>query len=158
MRKRYFLLAAGLVLALGIAGCGSSGGTTTAATPTAAAPALIQTGSATVKGISQTVLTDARGLTLYYYMPDTPQTAACTGQCAVNWPPLLFNGTGMPTAAASAPGMLSVQKTANGNQVAYNGHFLYTFKGDSAPGQANGQGLANGQWQVATPDLGQSGY
>jgi len=38
---------------------------------------------------TQTVLKDAKGLTLYYFTPDTPTTVACTGGCASNWPPLL---------------------------------------------------------------------
>jgi predicted lipoprotein with Yx(FWY)xxD motif len=40
----------------------------------------------------------------------------------------------------------------NGNQVEYNGHPLYTFSGDTAPGQANGEGVA-GMWYVVTPNL-----
>lgn len=160
MVKRSFLLAISLLAALVIAGCGSSSSTTTASTPAAtatkAAPALIQTGQATVNGTSETVLVNAQGLTLYYFTPDTAKTTACTGACAQNWPPLVVaDDTDTPTAAASAPGKLSVQETANGYQVAYNGHFLYTFKADTAPGQANGQGKL-GQWFVATPNLAQS--
>jgi hypothetical protein len=41
---------------------------------------------------------------------------------------------------------------ANGSQVAYNGHPLYTYSGDSAPGQANGEGFGN-IWFVAPTTL-----
>ena len=41
---------------------------------------------------------------------------------------------------------------ANGNQVEYSGYLLYTYSGDSAPGQTKGQGLF-GKWYVATPDM-----
>jgi predicted lipoprotein with Yx(FWY)xxD motif len=98
------------------------------------------------------VLSNAQGLTLYYFDPDTATTSACTGACAQAWPPLLFSGSGQPTAAGSLPGQLTVVMTANGMQVAYNGHLLYTFKEDEKPGTAEGDGLL-GKWHVATPDL-----
>jgi hypothetical protein len=40
---------------------------------------------------------------------------------------------------------------ANGQQVLYNGHFLYTFV-DDTPGQVTGQGVQG--FSVATPSLG----
>jgi hypothetical protein len=45
-----------------------------------------------------------------------------------------------------------VVKTANGSQVSYNGHLLYTYSLDTAPHQDNGQGIA-GKWWVAAVDL-----
>jgi predicted lipoprotein with Yx(FWY)xxD motif len=113
---------------------------------------MIQTATVTVKGQSITVLTDAQGKTLYYFTPDMPGKSACTGGCAQAWPPLLFSGSGSPTSATSLPGTLSVLNDANGNQVEYSGYLLYTYSGDTAPGQANGQGLF-GKWFVAEPDL-----
>jgi predicted lipoprotein with Yx(FWY)xxD motif len=68
------------------------------------------------------------------------------------WPPLLFNGSGGPTSSTSLAGKLSVLTDTNGNQVEYNGHPLYAFSGDTAPGQTNGEGLY-GVWFVATPKL-----
>ncbi len=115
-----------------------------------ATPALINTGSVTINGQSETVLTNAAGYTLYYFKPDTATKAACTASCAGNWPPLLATGT--PTSAATLSGTLTAVNSTNGNQVQYNGHFLYTFVKDTAPGQANGQGLG-GVWFVATPSL-----
>jgi predicted lipoprotein with Yx(FWY)xxD motif len=114
--------------------------------------ALIKTATAMVSGKSETILTDAQGKTLYYFTPDTATTSACSGSCAQNWPPLLATGSGTPTSATTLPGKLSTQTTANGNQVEYNGHLLYTFAADSAPGQTNGEGVL-GKWFVATPDL-----
>jgi len=71
-------------------------------------------------------------------------------------PPLLFTGTGSPTSASSLPSTLSVATDANGNQVEYNGHPLYTYSKDTAPGPTNGEGFL-GKWFVATPTLqGQS--
>jgi predicted lipoprotein with Yx(FWY)xxD motif len=102
-----------------------------------------------------TILTDAKGLTLYYRTSDTA-TSVCSGGCAQAWPPLLFNGSGAPTSSASLPGKLSVVNDANGTQVAYQGHPLYTFASDTAPGQTSGEGVAN-VWFVATTDLQAAG-
>ncbi|GAC1566692.1 MAG: hypothetical protein NVS3B14_10370 [Ktedonobacteraceae bacterium] len=113
---------------------------------------MIQTATATVKGQSETILTDAQGKTLYYFTPDTATKSACTGSCAQIWPPLLFTGSGVPTGPSSLTGKLSVQTDTHGNQVEYNGHLLYTYSADTAPGQTNGEGLF-GKWFVATPTL-----
>jgi predicted lipoprotein with Yx(FWY)xxD motif len=163
--KRAFLVVIGLVLMMGVSACGSATSTgstpsapttapTTAPTPTSTTVSAftIQTAQATVNGKAMTILTDAKGLTLYYFTADTASKTACTGACAQTWPPLLFTGTGSPTASTKLPGELEVYKNANGNQVIYNDHPLYTYSGDSAPGQTNGEGFA-GKWFVATPDL-----
>ena len=147
-----------LLLAMAIAACGGSTSSGSSSTPTPAATtpssstALIKTTTATVSGKSEMILTDAQGKTLYYFKPDTATTSACTSSCADNWPPLLATGSSTPTSATPLPGKLTMQTTANGNQVEYNGHLLYTFAGDSGPGQTNGQGLL-GKWFVATSNL-----
>jgi len=91
-------------------------------------------------------------MTLYYRTTDAPPTTVCSGGCASAWPPLLVSGTSTPTSSTSLSGKLSVQADANGMQVEYNGHPLYTFSGDSAPGQTNGEGIG-GIWHVCTPNL-----
>lgn len=148
-----------LLVSMLVAACGNS---STATTPTAttapttaptAAPApVVKTASVTVKGKSETILTDAQGKTLYYFTKDTATTSNCTAACAQAWPPLIFSGTGTPTSDASLPGTLSVVTTTNGMMVAYQGHLLYLFSGDSAAGQTNGDGL-HGFWFIATTDL-----
>ena len=148
------------VLGLILVGCGASGGlygsggSTTAPTTNPAAsssgPASIGTATATVNGRSVTILTDSSGKTLYYYMPDTATTSACTGGCASAWPPLLSPG-GAPTSTANLPGKLGVISDANGMQVTYNGHPLYTFGSDTAPGMTTGEGVNN--FFVATSNL-----
>src|SRR6185437_14709581 len=105
-----------------------------------------------VGGKSMSVLTDAQGKTLYYFTPDTVAKTACTGSCAETWPPLLQAGTTKVSAETKLPGELEVYKNPNGNQVIYNDHPLYTFSGDTGPGQSNGQGIGN-QWFVATPTI-----
>ncbi len=177
--KRTFFITIGLLLAMFIAACGSTSTTTTTGnggaygsgtTPTATAtPAstptisssgnsspILKTATATVKGKSETILTDANGKTLYYFTPDTATTAACTTGCTGTWPPLLLTGSGSPTSSGTLTGKLTAQTDANGNQVQYNGHFLYTFASDTAPGQTNGEGIGN-KWFVATVDLASQG-
>ncbi|GAC1465504.1 MAG: hypothetical protein PVS3B3_27350 [Ktedonobacteraceae bacterium] len=112
----------------------------------------IKTTTATINGKAETILTNAQGMTLYYFTPDTKTTAACTTGCTGTWPPLLATGSSTPTGPAALAGKLSAQANANGTQVQYAGHFLYTYAGDSAPGQTNGQGVG-GKWFVATTNL-----
>lgn len=109
----------------------------------------IKTATITVGGKSETVLTNAQGLTLYYRTSDTT-SSVCSGGCASAWPPVIAPST--PTAPTSLPGKLGLLNDANGSQVTYNGHPLYTYGGDSGPGQSNGQGFG-GIWFVVTTGL-----
>ncbi len=122
-------------------------------TPTASSSGqLIQTAMATVNGKAETILTNAQGMTLYYRTTDMPPATVCSGGCASAWPPLLVSGSNTPTSTTTLPGKLSVQTDANGTQVEYNGHPLYTFSGDTSPGQTTGEGFG-GVWHVVTPTL-----
>jgi predicted lipoprotein with Yx(FWY)xxD motif len=158
--KRSFFIALGFFLAFIVSACGGSTSSTSGnAAPTTSNPtattgpgALIKTASVLVNGKSETILTNAQGKTLYYFTPDTATTSACTGSCAQNWPPLLATGSSAPTSTTTLPGKLTTLSTPAGKQVLYNGHLLYTFAGDSAPGQLNGEGKL-GKWFVATADL-----
>ncbi len=163
---RLFLAPVVLVVVLTLAACGSSSSTTSATTSgnsagnannsgtpsSSSAGTTVHTTSATVSGKTVTLLTNAQGRTLYYFKADTPTTTACSGGCASTWPPYLSSGAGTPTSASALTGKLAVQTTANGQQITYNGHLLYTYSGDSAPGQTNGEGIGN-KWFVATNDL-----
>jgi predicted lipoprotein with Yx(FWY)xxD motif len=122
-------------------------------TPTASSSGtLIKTATATVKGTAQTILTNSQGMTLYYRTSDKPPSTVCSGGCAGAWPPLVVSGSGAPTSAASLSGKLTIVADANGKQVEYNGHPLYTYSGDTGPGQTTGEGVA-GVWHVCTPSL-----
>jgi LPXTG-motif cell wall-anchored protein len=102
-----------------------------------------------------TILTNAQGMTLYYRTNDPAGGSTCTGACAQNWPPLTVSGA--VTAASGVTGQLTTFTRADGStQVAYNGHALYTFAGDKAPGDVNGEGVA-GVWHVATVNLAAAG-
>jgi predicted lipoprotein with Yx(FWY)xxD motif len=84
------------------------------------------------------LLTDARGLTLYWFAPDTSTKSACYGSCAAYWPPV----TGTPSAGPGVTGTLgTINRTDGTKQATYDGHPLYTYIGDSAPGTASGNNL-----------------
>jgi predicted lipoprotein with Yx(FWY)xxD motif len=156
--KRVLLSMGVLLIALIAVACGSSTTTSTGSsggtTPTTSSGsvALIKTTQMTVNGQSVTVLTNAQGRTLYYFKPDTATKSACTGACAGNWPPLVSTSSGSPTSANALTGTLSIVADANGQQVEFNGHPLYTFAHDTASGQTNGEGIG-GNWFVATSTL-----
>ena len=104
--------------------------------PAAAAGAGVTLKTAKISGI--TVLTNTNGLTLYWFAPDTPATSKCTGSCTAYWPPI----TGNPQAGPGVTGKLGTIKRPGGDlQATYDGHPLYTYVGDSGPGQANGNNL-----------------
>jgi predicted lipoprotein with Yx(FWY)xxD motif len=108
------------------------------------------TGSAVLKARDiggELVLTDARGLTLYFFAPDTPTRSACYGSCAAYWPPV----TGTPSPGPGVNGMIGTIKRSDGAvQATYDGHPLYTYIGDSSPGQDNGNNLNlnGGLWRI----------
>jgi predicted lipoprotein with Yx(FWY)xxD motif len=91
------------------------------------------------------VLTNAKGFTVYWFAPDTPTTSKCYGSCAAYWPPV--TGT-----AAASPGVLgrvgTITRTGGSRQLTYNGHPLYTYIADTAPGLARGNNinLNGGLW------------
>jgi len=102
---------------------------------------------ASISGVS--VLTNARGYTLYWFVPDTPTKSNCYGTCAAYWPPVI----GTPAAGPGVTGKLgTIRRTGGAAQVTYDHHPLYTYVGDSAPGQANGNNitLSGGLWHEMT--------
>jgi predicted lipoprotein with Yx(FWY)xxD motif len=111
-----------------------------------AAAATVRTVQATVGGKTETILVNSQGLPLYYYLNDTAAKSVVTGGLAALWPPLT---SGSP-AAAGLTGKVAVVMDIHGDQVAYNGHLLYTFADDQA-GQVTGQGVQG--FLVATPAL-----
>ena len=102
--------------------------------------AFIHTGVATINGKKVNVLMTNKGFAVYYNRSDPMFKAACTGQCAKDWPPVLAP-QGMMTVSSSMtlPRQLSVHQTPNGAQVFYDGHALYTYAADMQPGTATGR-------------------
>jgi predicted lipoprotein with Yx(FWY)xxD motif len=98
---------------------------------------------------SVAVLTNAGGYTLYWFAPDTTSRSTCYGTCAAYWPPV----TGRPVAGPGVTGKLgTIGRLGGGTQATYDGHPLYTYVGDSAPGQSTGNNinLNGGLWYEMT--------
>jgi len=142
--------AAGALSLIALAVLGGSVAAATSApaggsTPAPDKPAVLKT--ATIAGVS--VLTNAKGFTLYWFAPDTSARSVCYGTCAAYWPPV----TGAPVAGPGVTGRTgTIGRTGGGAQVTYDGHPLYTYVGDTAPGQASGNNLDlnGGLWHEVT--------
>jgi predicted lipoprotein with Yx(FWY)xxD motif len=123
---------------------GSSGGSSGSGSPVAAASSTLKT--AKIGGA--TVLTNGKGFTLYSFAPDTPAKSNCNGACAKYWPPVKG-----PATASGVMGTFATIKRSDGStQATFDGHPLYTYVGDTAPGQAKGNGLnlSGGVWHEIT--------
>ena len=91
------------------------------------------------------LLTNARGLTLYWFAPDSPDKSVCYGSCAAYWPPVAGNASAGPGVTGTIG---TIKRTDGTTQATYDGHPLYTYIGDSAPGQDGGNNinLNGGLW------------
>ena len=162
--KRIHILA-GVLAAAALAGGGAAYGNALAgpatvggaaygaqATSQAAAPATPQIGAAALA--PGTALVDGTGRALYLFEADTGTMSTCTGACAQVWPPLLTSGPAPVTTGAAQASLVGTSPRPDGTrQVTYDGHPLYYFAGDTAPGDVRGQGIHNfgGGWYVVAP-------
>ncbi len=155
MRNRWWaapILASGAVV---LAACGSSGSPSASGTTPAAQHSKAAAGSVMISTRSTshgTVLTNAKGETLYWFALDTPAASKCTGTCATFWPPVI--GKPAKAAGASLPyGLGSITRSNGQVQATYDGHPLYTYAAGLTPGQVSGNGLklSGGSWWAMTP-------
>jgi predicted lipoprotein with Yx(FWY)xxD motif len=155
MRKSLATSAFLFALGLALAACGGGGGSGSGASPQPAATTAAASGvgvMVTKAGLGD-ILTDPKGRTLYVFTKDKGDQSVCSGACASSWPALTTSGAGAPTAGSGVDSAkLATAKQANGStQVTYDGHPLYYFAGDAAPGDTKGQGL-NKVWWVVKAD------
>ena len=137
--------------AAGVALAGSGGPVDTAygAAAPVAAPAAAGIGTAALK--PGTALVDGAGRTVYLFEADKGTSSTCYGQCAQIWAPVPAGGPTSGGAQAALVG--TTMRTDGSTQATYNGHPLYYFANDKAPGDARGQGINRfgGGWYVVDP-------
>jgi predicted lipoprotein with Yx(FWY)xxD motif len=153
-RSRLLPLAGAPLLVAALAGCGSSGNATAASTPPSAAAASTGRALAVHSTSLGKILVDSKGRTLYAFGHDLKNKSRCSGACASNWPPALTKAKKPKVGAGVASAKLRVIKRSDGGrQLSYNGHPLYRFSFDGAPGDMKGQGINafGGTWHVVSP-------
>ena len=144
MRNSWLVPVGAIAATLVIAACGSSS-TNNGGSGGSGGSAGSTTALSAKKVGSATLLTNSKGHTLYWFVPDTSTTSKCNGSCAHYWPPL----HGPVTAGSGVKGTLGVITRSDGSkQATWNGHPLYTYVGDTTPGMAKGNGLnlSGGVW------------
>ena len=133
-----------LVTLLAVA-CGGVANAAPKPTPTPVKPVLSSAANPTLGQI----LVDAKGFTLYFFVPEQGTRIVCTGDCVTMWRPLMATGTTPPVSTGPLPGVIAtVDRPDGGRQVTYDGWPLYTYAMDASPGQTGGSG-ASGEWFVA---------
>lgn len=173
------LLAIGLMLVL-LAGCGKTtspaSGTKSSKTASSAAVSVSHSASATTSSSTSatapavtvraestklgTVLMNGSGFTLYRYSADSKNESVCTGSCAAVWP--VFSpgpsGTVKAGSGVSQSALGVITRPGGQKQVTYDGWPLYTYTGDTRPGQTNGQKVIGpaGIWYVVYAAVGQN--
>ncbi len=147
-----------LAAALVLAACGGGGSysapTVAAVTTPTPSPAPSTTAASTTLATATLLgspgFVDPSGRTTYVLSNDTTTSLACTvaSGCTGVWPIVA------PPSTALTTGFTVYVRSDNGvMQLAYNGHPLYTYAGDSAAGQVNGNGIVSfgGTWTVTRP-------
>jgi len=97
-----------------------------------------------------TILVTNSGMTLYMLTADSPTKSVCTQGCPLIWPPLTTKAAPKAGHGVQAKHLATIARSAGVHQVTYDGHPLYTYSGDSSPGQVNGEGIDafGGHWYV----------
>lgn len=105
---------------------------------------------AVAESIVGPVLVDGDGMTLYMFTKDVDGESVCAGECLANWPAAVVEGE--PDVGDLDASLFSTVESTDGATMLKVGEWpLYTFAGDAAPGDINGQGVG-GVWWVVTPN------
>ena len=150
-RARIVAVAGLVTIALAIAACGGASGGGYGAP---AAGSTGSTGSGGSLAVANSnlgkILVDGRGRSLYLFEADKGPSSMCDGACASLWPPLTTKGKPTAGPGLSASKLGTTERADGTTEVTYNGHPLYTYSGDSAPGQTTGQGSQafGAEWYV----------
>ncbi|WP_432026278.1 SCO0930 family lipoprotein [Streptomyces sp. 1222.5] len=99
------------------------------------------------------VVVDKNGMTVYRFMKDQawPKSVSnCLGACLEKWPavdPVSADNT----KGVKKKGLMPFTRSDGKEQMSVNCWPIYTFSGDKAPGDTNGQGVG-GTWYAVSPD------
>ena len=150
MRTQHVVAVAAVALgAVTLAACGG-GASSNGAAQKPVVPVTVTTSTAVKSGDTPLgkVLVSPSGLTLYALTTDTKTTSSCTGACAQVWPPLLVD-KGWKAAPGLDGSLFSTLVRSDGSHQLVAGQWpLYTFSGDTKPGDVNGEG-SGGVWFAA---------
>jgi predicted lipoprotein with Yx(FWY)xxD motif len=165
VKKMIYGLGLIALLAIALAGCGggdsTSGGggvygggggseSTSEASSSGGGAAVVK---AAEVGDLGAIIVSSEGLTLYDFHKDQGGKSSCYGTCAGAWPPLLTEGEPQADAGAMASQLGTTKRKDGTVQVTYNGWPLYTYAGDQAPGEANGNDIDQfgAEWYALQP-------
>ena len=128
--------------------------TPTTAPPPTEPPAAVPVTGETIINLGQndtldSFLVDGKGMTLYLFTKDTPNTTVCYDKCATAWPPLLTTGSPVAGEGVDASLLGTTDRTDGTVQVTYNGWPLYYYEKDKAAGDVVGQDVG-GVWYVVS--------
>ncbi len=103
------------------------------------------------------IVVDDQGRTVYTLTDAAGKALPCEGSCLQAWPPVLV-ASGTATGGGGVTKVSTVTVT-DGKQVTINGLPVYTFAGDRAAGDANGDGISSfgGTWHVVKVSGGAGG-
>ena len=96
-----------------------------------------------------TYLSDAKGMTLYWFKKDSPGKSACAGPCVEKWP-VYYREKVMAGKGLSEGDFGTITREDGSKQTTFRGYPLYYWSGDKAPGDTNGQGVKD-VWYVVDP-------
>jgi len=152
MRRRFMAVVPAAVVVLAATAGGSAAKPDAQAAATSGKAVVVSTRN--VRGLG-TILVDAKGRTLYMFVPDKRRRVTCVGVCAKIWPPLFVPKGGRAVARGKARKALlsSDRDPAGGRVVTYARWPLYLYVADTKPGTAKGQALDlnGGLWYVLNP-------
>lgn len=106
-----------------------------------------------------TILVNGRGFTVYAFTKDSRNRDACVAirECASIWPPLTSSGKALAGAGVKSSLIGTITIKGGAKQVTYAGHPLYTYTGDSGPGQTSYVNFSafGGRWPAVNASGGQ---
>lgn len=146
-----------LATALLAAACGGTAATSsptpspTASPSSTPAPTIVAKVTTNAK-LGKILVDNATSKTLYTWAKDTDENSQCYDQCATFWPPLVTTAKTLAADGVTTGKFGTSARKDGALQVTFNGHPLYFYSRDAAPGDTNGQGSTGfgAVWLVIT--------